>query len=153
MGAVAKRAVNPNIAFRTYITFNNDKIEFTEKVKPKCGEIWMCDLGKNNGSVQSGYRPVFVISNNMNNQHSPTINVFPLTTKMNKRKLPVHVELWDYKNYGLSSPSTILVEQPMTMPIDKFVKKIGIVSDQETLGKICQAMGVQFPILNFIMKS
>lgn len=147
MPRTTKPNPNPNVAFRTYITFNNGEIEFAEKAKPKCGEIWMCDLGHNDGSVQSGYRPVFIISNDTNNQYSPTINVFPLTTKMNKRNLPVHVELWNYKKYGLSAPSTILVEQPMTVPSDRFVKKAGSITDAETLEKICRAMGIQFPIL------
>ena len=142
-----KPKVNSNVAFRTYITFKNGDVEFIEKAKPKCKEIWMCNLGHNNGSVQSGYRPVFVISNDINNQHSPTVNVFPLTTKMNKKNLPVHVELWNYKKYGLSAPSTILVEQPLTVPADSFIKKVGSITDVETLEKICRAMGIQFPIL------
>lgn len=137
----------PKVLFRTYITFKDGQVEFPDKAKPLCGEIWMCDLGRNENSVQSGYRPVFVISNNANNRHSPTINVFPLTTKMNKRNLPVHVELWDYEKYGLSTPSTILVEQPLTIPATNFIKKAGAIKDAETLEKICRAMGIQFPIL------
>lgn len=29
-------------------------------VNPQNGEIWMCHLAEKNGSVQGGYRPVFV---------------------------------------------------------------------------------------------
>ena len=82
---------------------------------PKCGEIWMCNLVNKDGSVQTGYRPVFVLSNDKNNTYAPTLNIIPLTTKMNKRKLPIHVELWDYEKYGLKAPSTLMIEQITTV--------------------------------------
>ena len=114
---------------------------------PKCGEIWMCRIEKRNGSVQCGYRPVFVLSNDKNNYYSPTLNVIPLTTKMNKRKLPVHVELWDYKAYGLTAPSTMMVEQITTVSADSMDRFLGKVEDKKTLGNIHQAMKIQFPIM------
>ena len=77
------------------------------------------------------------------------MNVFPLTTKMNKKKLPVHVEIWDYQKYGLNSPSTILVEQPMTVSASKLSKCIGKIDDVDLLESICKAMGIQFPIITF----
>ena len=85
--------------------------------RPHCGEIWMCYLTSKDGSVQSGYRPVFILSNDKNNTYSTTLNIIPLTSKMNKRKLPVHVELWSYQQYGLKTPSTLLVEQITTITI------------------------------------
>lgn len=68
---------------------------------------------------------------------------------MNKRKLPVHVEVWEYEKYGLNSPSTILVEQAMTVEICKLNRRIGKIEDVELLEKICIAMGIQFPIMTF----
>ncbi len=118
-----------------------------DKVCPRCGEIWLCELNKNSGSVQSGYRPVFILSNDLNNTYSSILNVVPITTKMNKRKLPVHVELWDYAKYGLRKPSTMMIEQISTIPVDALDKKIGSVTDSETLNKICEAMSIQFPVL------
>lgn len=117
---------------------------------PHFSEIWMCNLKANDGSVQSGYRPVFIVSNDKNNVCSTTLNVIPITSKMNKRKLPVHVELWSYRQYGLKTPSTILVEQVTTIPIEYLDKCIGKVSDNKTLDNISKAMLVQFPVLNII---
>lgn len=113
---------------------------------PRCCEIWMCDLGSNGHGIQSGYRPVLVLSNNRNNLFAPTINVAPMTTKMNKRNLPVHVELWDYELYGLLAPSTILMEQLTTVHIDSLDRRIGRISDAGTLDAIRQAIGVQLPV-------
>lgn len=116
------------------------------KVCPRFGEVWMCHLTQEDGSVQSGYRPVFILSNNQNNTFSSTLNVIPITSKMNKRKLPVHVDLWNYKTFGLKTPSTMMVEQTTTISVECLDKKIGIIGDQSTLESICKAMLIQFPI-------
>lgn len=121
----------------------------TEKSRPKCGEIWMCNLIENEGSVQSGYRPVFIVSNDKNNTYSPTINIIPITTKMNKRKLPVHVELWNYQKYGLRAPSTMMVEQTTTVTIECLDKYIGKILDKNILGDISRAIRIQFPVIAY----
>lgn len=115
--------------------------------RPRCGEIWMCNLSYKDGSVQSGYRPVFILSNDKNNTFSTTLNVIPITSKMNKRNLPVHVVLWRYEQYGLKSPSTLMIEQITTIPAENLDRRIGTVSDKETLNNISKAMFVQFPVL------
>ena len=115
--------------------------------RPRCNEIWMCRLNKQDGSIQSGYRPVFVLSNDLNNTYSTTLNIIPITSKQTKKKLPVHVSLQSYKNYGLSVPSTMLVEQIMTVTMDKMERKIGSVSDDETLRRVSDAIAIQFPVM------
>ena len=117
---------------------------------PKFGDIWMCNLRDSGGSVQSGYRPVFILSNDRNNTHSPTINIIPLTSKMGKRRLPIHVELWNYKDYGLNSPSTMLIEQITTVPSSDLDFKVGKIIDPKTITRIQNAMRIQFPVFNAI---
>ena len=119
----------------------------TIRTCPRCGEIWMCNLITKDGSIQSGYRPVFILSNDKNNTYSTTLNVIPITSKMNKRKLPVHVELWDYQKYGLKAPSTMLVEQIMTISFNHLDKCVGKIKDVKTLEYISRAIAVQFPVL------
>lgn len=115
-------------------------------IRPKSGEIWMCNL-ISNGSVQGGYRPVLIISNDMNNQHCTTINVIPMTSRVDKRKLPVHVTIWEYAKYGLKKPSTLMVEQTTTISMESLERAIGKIDNAELLYAICSAMSVQFPIL------
>lgn len=115
--------------------------------RPKCGEIWMCNLSGKDGSIQSGYRPVFILSNDRNNTYSETINIIPITSRMNKRKLPVHVELWDYQKYGLKMPSTMMVEQTTTVALDSLDRYIGKILDKNVLGDIGRAMRIQFPVI------
>ena len=89
---------------------------------------------------------MFILSNNQNNIYSSTLNVIPITSKMNKRKLPVHVELWNYSILGLKTPSTMMVEQTTTVSIESRERKIGVISDHTILTNICRAIIVQFPI-------
>lgn len=121
-------------------------LKINEKIRPRFGEVWMCHLTDKGGSVQSGYRPVFILSNNQNNTYSSTLNVIPITSKMNKRKLPVHVELWNYAIFGLKTPSTMMVEQTTTVSIESLERKIGVISDHAILTSIGRAIIVQFPI-------
>ena len=79
------------------------------------GEIYIAGLGKPNGSVQGGIRPVLVLQNNAGNYYSPTTIVAPLTTKKGKDYLPVHAKLDNCT--CLERGSKVLLEQVRT--IDK----------------------------------
>lgn len=115
--------------------------------EPKFLEIWMADLGERNGSLQSGRRPVLVVSNDKNNRYSSVLNVIPMTTKMNKRNLPCHVEIYNYERFGLNAPSTIMVEQLTVIDKNDLLFRIGKIDDDRILLEICDAMAVQFPVL------
>ena len=120
-----------------------------ERDQPRCGEIWMCNLAYKDGSVQYGYRPVFILSNDKNNYHSPTLNIIPITSKVRKNKLPVHVELQDYKKSGLQVPSVMFVEQIMTVSKTHLDYCIGKIMDGSVLSNISRAIQIQFPIAAF----
>ena len=115
--------------------------------EPKFLEIWMADLGERSGSLQSGRRPVLIVSNDKNNRYSNVLNVIPMTTKMNKRNLPCHVEIYDYEKFGLNAPSTIMVEQLTVVDKKDLMFRIGKINDDRILMDICDAMAVQFPVL------
>lgn len=91
---------------------------------PKQYEIWFAELGNHYGtSVQSGNRPVLVISNDMANRNSPIITVIPMSSKLKKLELPVHILVTGrdcemLRDEGLEE-SILLVEQITT--IDKMV--------------------------------
>ena len=59
----------------------------------KRGDIFYADLRPVVGSEQGGIRPVLIIQNNVGNRHSPTVICAAITSKMNKAKLPTHIEL------------------------------------------------------------
>lgn len=82
----------------------------------KRGDIFYADLSPVVGSEQGGIRPVLIIQNDVGNRHSPTIICAAITSKMNKAKLPTHVEI-DATKYNLVKNSVVLLEQIRT--IDK----------------------------------
>ena len=80
------------------------------------GDIYYADLRPVIGSEQGGIRPVLVIQNDCGNRHSPTIICAAITSRMNKAKLPTHIELSSGR-YPMMKDSVILLEQLRT--IDK----------------------------------
>ncbi len=82
----------------------------------KRGDIYYADLRPVVGSEQGGIRPVLVIQNDVGNKYSPTIICAAITSKMNKAKLPTHIEI-EAGKYDMDKDSVILLEQLRT--IDK----------------------------------
>ena len=82
----------------------------------KRGDIFYADLRPVIGSEQGGIRPVLIIQNDVGNRHSPTVICAAITSKMNKAKLPTHIEL-NASKYDMDKDSVILLEQLRT--IDK----------------------------------
>ena len=82
----------------------------------KRGDIYYADLSPVVGSEQGGMRPVLIIQNNIGNHYSPTVIVAAITTKIQKGKMPTHVEIASSKE-GLEKNSVVLLEQIRT--IDK----------------------------------
>ena len=66
----------------------------------KRGDIFYADLRPVVGSEQGGVRPVLIIQNDTGNKHSPTVICDAITSKMNKAKLPKHVEI-DSKRFDI----------------------------------------------------
>ena len=114
----------------------------TYEARPRCGEIWMCNLTVKEGSIQSGYRPVFILSNDKNNTYSTTLNIIPITSKMNKAKLPTHVEI-DASRYQLVKDSVILLEQVRTIDKKRLKEKMGHLDDG-TMAHVNSAIQVRF---------
>ena len=80
------------------------------------GDVYYADLRPVIGSEQGGIRPVLIIQNDVGNKHSPTVICAAITSKMNKAKLPTHIEL-NAGKYDMVKDSVILLEQLRT--IDK----------------------------------
>ena len=109
----------------------------------KRGDMFYADLSPVVGSEQGGIRPVLIIQNDTGNRYSPTVIVSAITSKMNKSKLPTHIEL-DSEEFGLKSDSVILAEQIRTIDKSRLKEKIGHIDDNEVMGKINNALGVSF---------
>lgn len=108
------------------------------------GDIYYADLRPVIGSEQGGVRPVLIIQNDIGNKHSPTVICAAITSKMNKAKLPTHVEL-DSNKYDIMKDSVILLEQLRTIDKKRLKDKICHL-DREILKKVDQALLVSLEL-------
>ena len=89
----------------------------------KRGDVFYADLRPVVGSEQGGVRPVLIIQNDVGNKYSPTVICAAITSKLNKAKLPTHIEL-EAKKYGLVKDSVILLEQLRTIDKQRLKEKV-----------------------------
>ncbi len=113
-------------------------------MKVKRGDLYYADLSPVVGSEQGGVRPVIVVQNDIGNKYSPTIIVAPVTSQMNKAKLPTHVKLKGNK-YGLPKNSVALMEQLRTIDKKRLREKIGTFSS-DIMTKIDEAMTISLAL-------
>ena len=57
------------------------------------GDIYYADLSPVVGSEQGGMRPVLIVQNDIGNKHSPTVIAAAITSRLDKAKLPTHIEV------------------------------------------------------------
>ena len=93
----------------------------------KRGEIYYADLSPVVGSEQGGVRPVLIVQNDVGNKYSPTIIAAAITSRLNKTKLPTHVDS-PQSACGLPKDSVILLEQLRTLDKTRLKDKIGDLS-------------------------
>ena len=89
----------------------------------KRGDIFYADLSPVVGSEQGGTRPVLIVQNDTGNRHSPTIICAAITSRMNKAKLPTHIEL-SADHYSMMKDSVILLEQLRTIDKQRLKERI-----------------------------
>jgi mRNA interferase MazF len=117
---------------------------------PQRGDIWFANLGTHpNSSVQSGTRPVVIISNDIGNSRADTVNVIPMTRHLKKPELPCHTQLDPHSvidGSQLLAPSMVLAEQLTT--ISKYALRTfaGHISDDEAMNRIETAVLSQFAL-------
>lgn len=89
----------------------------------KRGDVYYADLRPVIGSEQGGIRPVLIVQNDVGNKHSPTVICAAITSKMNKAKLPTHIEL-SAREYEMDKDSVILLEQLRTIDKKRLKDKV-----------------------------
>ena len=111
----------------------------------KRGDIFYADLRPVVGSEQGGVRPVLIIQNDVGNKHSPTVICAAITSKMNKAKLPTHIEI-EASAYGIVRDSVILLEQLRTIDKRRLKDKICHLN-REQLTLVDEAQKVSLDLL------
>ena len=88
------------------------------------GVIAMVELPEGKGSIQGGLRPCVIVSNSASCKYSPVVICVPLSSNINKKKLPTHAIINpNPSDNRLKRASVALCEQIMTITKDsiKFI--------------------------------
>lgn len=110
----------------------------------KRGDVFYADLRPVIGSEQGGIRPVLIIQNDVGNKHSPTVICAAITSKLNKAKLPTHIEL-SADRYEMDKDSVILLEQLRTIDKKRLKDKICHL-DCEIMKKVNDALVISLEL-------
>lgn len=109
------------------------------------GDIFYADLRPVVGSEQGGVRPVLIIQNDVGNKHSPTVICAAITSRMNKAKLPTHVEI-EAGKYQIVKDSVILLEQLRTIDKRRLRDRVCHL-DEPLLSRVDKALQVSLELI------
>lgn len=107
----------------------------------KRGDVVLARLS-GEGREQAGVRPVIIFSNNMANKFSPVINVIPLTSKMDKKPIPVHLTICK-SQYPLQSDSIALCEQEGKIDKSRIIGNVLFSLNQLEMKRLERCMMIQ----------
>ncbi|MDD3512392.1 MAG: type II toxin-antitoxin system PemK/MazF family toxin [Synergistaceae bacterium] len=120
------------------------------------GSVWFADLAPRSTSdlitsVQSGTRPVLVISNDLNNRFGSVLTVIPFTGSLKRLDMPTHVTVVpsDVRNGYQPSEiyeSTLLCEQATALDKVRLVSYVGTVVSQRLMEQVETALLTQVGI-------
>ena len=115
-------------------------------MKVNRGDVFYADLNPVIGSEQGGVRPVVVIQNDIGNKYSPTIIVAAITSKIDKAKLPTHVEI-SAEISSLKKDSVILLEQIRTLDKKRLQRKVTSLN-KKTIIKVDKAIEISLGLID-----
>jgi len=115
------------------------------KVKVNRGDVFYADLNPVVGSEQGGVRPVLIIQNDIGNKYSPTVIIAAITSKIDKAKLPTHVEIVS-ETSELEKDSVILLEQIRTIDKKRLQRKVTQLNEN-TLEKVNRAIEISLGLI------
>ena len=120
------------------------------------GSVWFADLAPRTTSnlvtsVQSGTRPVLVISNDLNNRFGTVITIIPFTGAPKRLDMPTHVAVVpsDVRNGYQPSEiyeSTLLAEQITALDKARLVSYVGTVVNPKLMSQVEAALLTQVGI-------
>ena len=106
------------------------------------GEVFYADLSPVVGSEQGGVRPVLIVQNEIGNRHSPTVIAAAITSRLDKARLPTHINI-RAADTGLAKDSVVLLEQVRTIDKRRLKERMGALDGQD-MGKVDHAISVSF---------
>ena len=91
------------------------------------GEVFLVNFGPTVGAEAKKTRPALVVSNDINNQHSPIISISPITSNVTK---VYSFEVEVPSGGGLKTRSKVMVNQTRAVDKIRLIKKLGSLSEK-----------------------
>ncbi len=105
--------------------------------------IYLVNLDPTIGYEQGKTRPVLVISDEEVNEILPVINILPITSFKQGRKIYPNEVYLKIEQSGLDKDSIVLCYQIRTIDKKRLIKKIGEVPDDSVRNEIIDALSFQ----------
>lgn len=105
--------------------------------------IYLVNLDPTVGSEQGQTRPVLVISDDDINAILPVINILPITSHKQGRKIYPNEVLLKKGQVGLDKDSLLLCYQIRTIDKKRLIKKLGEVKNEDIRTEIIDALSFQ----------
>lgn len=119
--------------------------EIFPRAFPRRGEIYDVDFGQPRGSEQAGRRPALVVSNDINNKHSPVVIVAAITKTIPKKAYPFNVDL---PAGILPLGGTIYCGQILTIDKTRLLRHRGAL-DETKISEVSEALRVSLGLPRF----
>jgi mRNA interferase MazF len=91
------------------------------------GEVFLVNFDPTVGAEAKKTRPALVVSNDINNQHSPIISISPITSNVTK---VYSFEVEVTSGGGLKTRSKVMVNQTRAVDKIRLIKKLGSLSEK-----------------------
>jgi len=109
----------------------------------KRGEVFLVNFDPTIGAEAKKTRPAVIVSNDINNAHSPIISIVPITSNVTK-VYSFEVEIPQGVG-GLKSRSKVMVNQTRAVDKIRLIKKLGHLPEQ-ILSDINEALKLHYDL-------
>jgi mRNA-degrading endonuclease toxin of MazEF toxin-antitoxin module len=110
----------------------------------RTGDVIYADFSNGIGSQQKGKRYAVIISNNVGNSMSSTVQVLPATTKRNNSCLPTHAH-FNAGECSLPQDTVFLAEQAVTINKFQIIRVLDKMTESQ-LKRIAKALLCAIPM-------
>jgi mRNA interferase MazF len=109
----------------------------------KRGDVFLVSFDPTVGAEAKKTRPAVVVSNDINNTHSPIVSISPITSNVT-RIYSFEVEIPPATS-GLRTRSKVMINQTRAVDKARLIKKLGHLS-AEIVGDIDQALKLHYDL-------
>jgi len=107
------------------------------------GKVFLVNFDPTVGAEAKKTRPALVVSNDINNKHSPIVSISPITSNV-KRVYSFEVEI-PHNIGGLKTRSKVMINQTRAVDKVRFIKRLGQLPDK-IMARVDQALKLHYDL-------